>query len=182
MAWRLLIIDENDTYLKSLYETQIHKNDEKWRNNKYYELDSGFDLFVPTCPDTEDGNWVVEAKKTIFIKMGIKLVKFDSMYLLNDDDDCESKLEYSCPYMIHPRSSIWKKPLRLANSTGIIDAGYRGELGVALDNISDNSFVIEKGWRLVQACNPDLSPFKVKITNSLNETIRGENGFGSTGQ
>ena len=179
MAWRLLIIDENNHYLKGLYENQIKSNDEKWLKQKYYELDSGFDLFVPKCPDSEDGNWRVQGKSTIFISLGIKLVKFSGTWDPNVD---ESKLEYSMPYVVHPRSSIWKKPLRLANSTGIIDAGYRGELGIALDNIKSEEFVIEKGWRLVQACSPDLSPFKVKITTSLNDTVRGEGGFGSTGQ
>ena len=172
MTWKLLVIND-DPYLKTLYGTQIAKIKEQWEKRKYYELDSGFDLFVPKCPDTEDGHWVVEGKSTKFIPMGIKLVKYS--------DGFENTVE-SHPYFIFPRSSIWKKPVRLANSTGIIDAGYRGEIGVALDNIRDEPFVIEKGWRLVQACNTNLSPFQVEFTDSLDDTIRGEGGFGSTGQ
>jgi dUTPase len=80
--------------------------------------------------------------------MGIKLVKYAEGW----GGDC-----VSFPYFIFPRSSIWKKPLRLANSTGIIDSGYRGEIGVALDNIRDEPFVIEKGWRL------DNNLFKSKL-------------------
>lgn len=172
MPWKLLIID-NDDYLIDLYAAQIEKVNNQWAARKYYELDSGFDLFIPKCPDTEDGNWEIQANTTKFIPLGIKLVKYA------DGFSGESE---SHPYFIFPRSSIWKKPVRLANSTGIIDAGYRGELGVALDNISDQPFTLEKGWRVVQACNTNLSPFKVEFTNSLDDTTRGEGGFGSTGQ
>ena len=42
--------------------------------------------------------------------------------------------------------------------------------------------MIEKGWRLVQACNTNLSPFQVEFTDTLDDTVRGEGGFGSTGQ
>lgn len=172
MTWKLLVIND-DPYLKALYEKQIIDVKNQWASGKYYELDSGFDLYIPQCPDTEDGNWVIQPNTTKFIPLGIKLVKYGEGW----GGGC-----VSFPYFIYPRSSIWKKPLRLANSTGIIDAGYRGELGIALDNIRDEPFVIEKGWRLVQACNTNLSPFLVEFTDSLDETERGEGGFGSTGQ
>jgi dUTP pyrophosphatase len=171
--WKLLIIDDNE-FLKNLYNNQISKTNEKFKNHLESELDSGFDLYIPECHNSSDGNWTVKGNSTIFIPLGIKLVRY-----LDNTDNCK----YSLPYMIHPRSSIWKnKPIRLANSTGIIDAGYRGELGVALDNIRPDDFTIEKGIRVVQACSPDLRPFSVTFTNSLNTTLRGENGFGSTGR
>ena len=171
MTWKLLVIND-EPYLKTLYGTQIAKVNDQWNARKYYELDSGFDLFIPKCPDTEDGNWVVKGNSTKLIPMGIKLVKYA--------DGWNGK-PVSHPYFIFPRSSIWKNPIRLANSTGIIDAGYRGELGVALDNIREEPYIIEKGTRLVQACNTNLSPFQVEFTKNLDNTERGENGFGSTG-
>lgn len=173
MTWKLVIINENEAQIKHLYAAQMEKVENQWAARKYYELDSGFDLFIPKCPDTEDGNWEVQANSTIFIPLGIKLVKYAEGW---------GGESISYPYFIFPRSSIWKKPLRLANSTGIIDAGYRGEIGVALDNISDEPFVIEYSTRLVQACNTNLSQFQVEFADSLDETARGEGGFGSTGE
>ena len=49
-----------------------------------------------------------------------------------------------------PRSSISKTPLRLANSIGLIDGGYRGEIMACCDNIKDYEYTIEKGQRLFQ--------------------------------
>ena len=53
-------------------------------------------------------------------------------------------------YYLHCRSSISKTPLRLANSVGIIDAGYRGNLMAAVDNTGDAPYTIEAGQRLFQ--------------------------------
>ena len=70
-------------------------------------------------------------------------------------------------YYLYPRSSISKTPLRLSNSVGIIDAGYRGNIIMALDNISSQNYTLLKGTRLVQICAGDLSPFKIKIIPNL---------------
>ena len=82
-------------------------------------------------------------------------------------------------FYLYPRSSISKTPLRLANSVGIIDRGYRGNI-CAMFDVRD-SLIATKGQRLVQICEPGLEPFKVMIVSELNETLRGEGGFGSTG-
>ena len=85
-------------------------------------------------------------------------------------------------FYMYPRSSLSKTPLRLANSVGIIDAGYRGELMAVLDNRkTDGSYAVGKGQRLMQICMPNLEPFQVQLVDSLDETERGEGGFGSTG-
>jgi deoxyuridine 5'-triphosphate nucleotidohydrolase len=170
MTWKLLII-RNESFLRPLYEKKIKDREKDFIENRTDEIDSGFDLFIPPS-ETEDGNWYICPNTTLFIPLSIKLVRYSS-----------EGSDITKPYKIHPRSSIWRgKPIRLSNCTGIIDAGYRGELGIALDNIRDTLFVVEKGWRLVQACSPDLMPFKVRFTDKLNETGRGESGFGSTGQ
>ena len=71
----------------------------------------------------------------------------------------------------------------MANSVGIIDAGYRGPIIVALDNVATDgeSFVIQKGTRLFQICSPILEPIHLEVVDSLSDTDRGNNGFGSTG-
>ena len=89
---------------------------------------------------------------------------------------------------MYPRSSTGTKtPLRLSNSVGIIDSGYRGNIISAFDNRSNTgeAFKVVKGMRAVQICPPDLSyPIVVKLVESETElgvTNRGEGGFGSTG-
>ncbi len=87
-------------------------------------------------------------------------------------------------YFLYPRSSTGTKtPLRLANSIGIIDAGYRGNYIAAFDNIRTESFKVERLQRLVQICPPNLTyPLRVELVEDLEQTIRGTGGFGSTGK
>ena len=61
-------------------------------------------------------------------------------------------------YYLFPRSSISKTPLRLANSIGLIDGGYRGELVGMVDNIYDKDFHIKRGERYFQLVAVDSSP------------------------
>jgi len=95
-------------------------------------------------------------------------------------------------YYLYPRSSIVKTPFRMANSVGIIDAGYRGEIMAVVDNIdnarNDMKTCLDRYAppmsRLFQICSPTLEPFLVKIVESENDlgvTERGTGGFGSTG-
>lgn len=84
--------------------------------------------------------------------------------------------------MIFPRSSIGAKtPFRLSNSVGIIDSGYRGELGVLFDNTSDNVTSIKKGDRIAQLLVMPSYRFLPKVVDILEDSDRGEGGFGSTG-
>jgi dUTPase len=76
----------------------------------------------------------------------------------------------------------------LANHTGIIDSGYRGNLIGAFRALyfhkdDNNSYIVEKHTRLLQICHPSLCPIYVVMVNEdeLTNTERGEGGFGSTG-
>lgn len=83
---------------------------------------------------------------------------------------------------ILPRSSIGAKtPLRLSNSTGVIDSGYRGEIRALYDNISDEPYQIHKGDRIAQMLVMPSYKFKANVVDSLEDSDRGEAGFGSTG-
>ena len=97
------------------------------------------------------------------------------------------------PFKLHPRSSIYKKAIRMANSTGIIDSGYRGELCAAVDCLGQafgkqtdpDRMALQPGKRYFQICKADLQPFYAVLLNENDElptTDRGEGGFGSTGQ
>jgi dUTP pyrophosphatase len=84
--------------------------------------------------------------------------------------------------LILPRSSIGSKtPFRLSNSVGLIDSGYRGELGVLYDNTSDTDSFIRKGDRIAQLLVMPSYRFKAKVVDTLEDSDRGTGGFGSTG-
>jgi len=81
-----------------------------------------------------------------------------------------------------PRSSIGAKtPLRLSNSAGVIDSGYRGEVRALYDNIGDEPYQIHKGDRIAQMLVMPSYRFKANVVDSLEDSDRGEAGFGSTG-
>lgn len=85
-------------------------------------------------------------------------------------------------YLLLPRSSIGKTPLRLSNSVGLIDSGYRGAILAQVDNLSDQPYTIEAGRRLFQLCAPNYVRPTVVVTESLPSSDRGEKGLGSTGK
>ena len=129
-------------------------------HSHYHEGDSGLDLFCPT-------DILVKAGETVKIDLQIQ---------------CEALKDNqkNVSYYLYPRSSIVKTPLRLANSVGIIDAGYRGNIMAFVDNIKTEDYIVESGTRLFQICSSDLSPLTFELVNQLSDTSRGQGGFGST--
>lgn len=85
--------------------------------------------------------------------------------------------------LIYARSGLaCKKGLAPANKVGVIDSDYRGEIMVALHNHSNEAVVVESGERIAQLV---ITPYIVAAFNQvdeLEETVRGEGGFGSTGR
>ena len=87
---------------------------------------------------------------------------------------------YEC--QIRPRSGLaLKHGITVANAPGTIDADYRGEIGVILINLSDEPFVINDGERICQMVVAPYTRVDWDATDSLDETERGEGGFGHTG-
>lgn len=84
--------------------------------------------------------------------------------------------------LLVPRSSMSKTPLRCANSVGIIDADYRGELSIAYENVSCSDYTIFRGDRIAQLIIVPVAMVDVEEVNSLSETERGAGGYGSTGK
>jgi dUTP pyrophosphatase len=64
---------------------------------------------------------------------------------------------------------------------GVIDSGYRGELGVVLINLGKEPFKVERGMRIAQLLFHPILNVKIQEAEELDETERGEGGFGSTG-
>ena len=127
-------------------------------HSHFHQGDAGLDLFI-----TKDQ--AIEPGSTARIHLGISCENMDSK-----------------PYLLMARSSISKTPLRLSNSVGLIDAGYRGEIIAAVDNIKDFSFSVEKGQRLFQLVSMNGDAIHFELVDTLSNTSRGEGGFGSTGE
>jgi dUTP pyrophosphatase len=83
---------------------------------------------------------------------------------------------------IRPRSGLAaKNQISVLNTPGTIDADYRGELKVILINLGSKSFKVEKGLRIAQMILCPIVKAKLIEVETLEETIRGTGGFGSTG-
>ena len=125
--------------------------------------DAGLDLYVPetiTVPANSIG------------------------FKINHNVRCEAKIgDRFVSYYMYPRSSMGAKtPLRIGNSVGIFDSGYRGPVMGIVDNISNEDFVVEKGTRLFQICPPLLNnPINLSLVDELTDSERGHGGLGSTG-
>ncbi len=145
--------------MKLLIKPLNDKTKRIYENHEHFhEHDSGLDLYV-----IED--LIFAPGETKKIKLGIS---------------CER--EDGGSYFLFPRSSISKTPLRMANSIGLIDGGYRGEIMAICDNIKNYEYKIKRGQRLFQIVSPDLSEITFKIVNKLTDSSRGSGGFGSTGK
>ena len=84
---------------------------------------------------------------------------------------------------VRPRSGLAiKKGVTVLNSPGTIDADYRGEICVIMVNLSDTPFVIEDGERIAQMVIAHHEQAEWEETDVLDETERGEGGFGHSGR
>jgi dUTP pyrophosphatase len=84
---------------------------------------------------------------------------------------------------IRPRSGLaLKKGITVLNTPGTIDADYRGEIGVILVNLSNEEFVIKDGERICQMIITEHKTISWSLVSNLNDTSRGEGGFGHTGR
>lgn len=84
---------------------------------------------------------------------------------------------------IRPRSGLAiKSGISLANAPGTIDADYRGEIKVILINLSNDDFVLNDGERIAQMVISKVEKAEWVISETLNETTRGDGGFGHTGK
>ena len=83
---------------------------------------------------------------------------------------------------IRPRSGLAaKQKISVLNTPGTIDADYRGEIKVILINLGQETFKIEKGFRIAQMVVCPIVQAQLKEVDDLNQTERGKGGFGSTG-
>jgi len=84
--------------------------------------------------------------------------------------------------MIRPRSGMaFKHGITVINSPGTIDADYRGEIKIALVNLSQENFTIKNGDRVAQMVVNKYEQVSFNLTDSLDDTERGVGGYGHTG-
>jgi len=84
---------------------------------------------------------------------------------------------------IRPRSGLAaKNNISVLNTPGTIDSDYRGEIKIILFNHGDNDFVVNNGDRVAQMILTPIVKMDLEEVNDLPETVRGKDGFGSTGK
>ena len=84
---------------------------------------------------------------------------------------------------LRPRSGMaFKHGITLPNTPATIDSDYRGEIKVAVINLSEQEFTIKNGDRIAQMIIAKYEKASWELTDSLTETKRGEGGFGHTGK
>tara|TARA_B000000532_G_scaffold224411_1_gene201196 strand:+ start:525 stop:998 length:474 start_codon:yes stop_codon:yes gene_type:complete len=154
-----LLLKPTNNEIKELYDNDATPESNL---NRLRRGDAGLDLYCPCDMEILPG------------EMG----KIDFKIQCEGIDDNSDK---NVCYYLYPRSSISKTPLRLANSVGIIDAGYRGNLMAMVDNRGPQPYKIEKGQRLFQICGRFLESINLELTEELSDSMRGAGGFGSTG-
>ena len=141
------------------------------------ELASGFDVRAYSCYnpvekkdiklESIDGQygWTIKPNETLIFKTGLVMA-------CGEDEEIQ----------VRPRSGIsCKTKLRVANTPGTIDADYRGEIGIIIDNIGTTEAFVPYEERIAQivVC-PVIRPEIVEV-EELDDTDRGANGYGSTG-
>lgn len=198
----LLLLKIENNSVKELYKNAVSKLwDSKNLDNNY--KDSGFDLYCPY-------NFVFFKDCTRLVDLGVKAAayqieedwhsfsrtNFDRLSTISELENLNFTIVKPIAFKLHCRSSIYKSCFRLANNVGIIDSGYRGNLMAAVDYTNnrqllkkhtEDSYIaanskMNQGDRYFQICMGNLEPFGVVLVDNLENTERGQGGFGSTGK
>ena len=124
---------------------------------------AGFDFHA--CLDDETDVYVIGPKEQQIVKTGLSVAVPDGFEL-----------------QIRPRSGLAAKHMiTVTNSPGTIDSDYRGEIMVILYNLGDDAFIVANGDRIAQGVLSPILVVDFEETKSLDDTERGEGGFGHTG-
>lgn len=212
--------DCNLSELKQKYIQGAEKHNNKVRNTEF--IDAGFDLYAPYnvcvaggcgvsgdscvaggCGAGGSGRVLCKICQVVHESENTQkcIITTNNIVKLNYLIKCSAQIynkdhtfSHNTGYYLYPRSSIYKTDLRAANSVGIIDAGYRGNIMSVFDVINrhrdrerhDSAVrVVTQNERYAQICAPSLIPIVVEVVDSVDDlskpTSRGMGGFGSTG-
>lgn len=139
-----------------------------------FKMADGCHDLAPQKAHADDAAYDLRSREELTIAGGdFKLVK-TGLFL---------ELPFGWEAQVRPRSGLaCKSGITVLNSPGTIDAGYRGEVGVILHNVSRQEFSIKRGDRIAQLVLQKLSEAELVMVEEICEsTLRGEGGFGSTG-
>jgi len=179
------VIGSCDTYKPDEHEIVLDDNSETiWYKTATRGL--GYETYYM---NNDEMNRIQNERTGARIRPGLgRHLKIDfkiktAMYRINNNNNTPVS------FTTHPRSSIYKSPLRLANNTGIIDSGYRGNLGAVFDVMAFqhyDGFKIKQNDRFIQICAPALEKFIIKLVDNESDlgiqTDRDTGGFGSSGR
>lgn len=143
---------------------------------KAHDTDAGFDLYA-YCPDATFYSW--ESGCQLNVK-GVK-VRPNETYKFHTG----IKMAIPDGYWggIYARSGLATKcGLRPANCVGVIDSSYRGEIIVSIHNDSNETQLVHNGDRIAQLVIQKVEPTVFEEVSELDETSRGESGFGGSGK
>jgi dUTP pyrophosphatase len=143
-------------------KTILLRNAKEIYNDKFYATtnSAGFDLrYVGIEP------LIIPAGENKLVPTGLKMEIAEGFYLA-----------------IHPRSGLSvKHNITLGNAVGVVDSDFRGEMQAIIHNAGTKQFVIHEGDRIAQALLMKHEKVRFDFVEEVNETERGEGGFGSTG-
>lgn len=123
---------------------------------------AGFDLTA--CVD---GPVVINPNQSVIIPSGIAISIGDQSFV----------------GLVFARSGLAiKHGIALSNGVGVIDSDYTGEIKVGLVNLSDKPYTVHSSDRIAQIVIMPIASVQFVLTDKLEQTQRGENGFGSTGK
>ncbi|RMD45881.1 dUTP diphosphatase [Candidatus Pacearchaeota archaeon] len=123
-----------------------------------HDGDSGLDLF-------SYGDYVIGPGERKLISTGVAF-----------------EIQRGYEVQIRPRSGLaYKRGVTVLNSPGTIDSGYRGEIKVILINHGEEDFYVRRGDKIAQAVLAKVERAEIEVVSELEDSVRGEGGFGSTG-
>ncbi len=128
---------------------------------------------LPTYAHPGDAGMDVRSIETVTLRPGARAcVRTGLVFQLPPDAEAQ----------VRPRSGLaLKHGVTVLNAPGTIDAGYRGEVGVVLVNLGEAPFTVEKGMKVAQVVVAPVVQADIVEVNETNATVRGADGFGSTG-
>ena len=155
----VLYIAPRNEIAKAIYTAAA----EAFNARAYTDRDAGFDLFCCHASLTASEKATLLSQQTSAAFYDTERGIFRAFWLL-------------------PRSSLSKTPMQLANSVGLIDAGYRGDIMAAVRLVGATAYEVVEG-RYFQLASPDLLPWdEIRVVDVIpgGATLRGAGGFGST--
>jgi deoxyuridine 5'-triphosphate nucleotidohydrolase (dut) len=142
---------------------------------KIKKTDDALDLPLPKYMSSGAAGMDLYAKvkEDVIIKPGeIKLIETGIMIQLPEGYEAQ----------IRPRSGLaLKNGITMLNSPGTIDSDYRGEIKLIIINLGKSDFIVKRGVRIAQMIINKVETPEILEVSELDDTKRGENGFGHTG-